>query len=305
MITSGSIELDGWLLEAGASAGAEIFAHARDLGSGRQVGWRSDEPVVTASVFKVPVLLEYVRQVGAGELDPRRQIEVTAADRVLGPSGLSVFVDDTRWSLRDLATSMITVSDNTATDLLVDILGLDRINKTLADLGLSSTVIVGDCQTIFDAALDELEVSDFVQLEAAMAALGSGVASMAFCDPGQTNRSTPRESTELLARIWHDEAADPDACAEARRIMRLQVWSHRLASGFPDDSLGISGKTGTIGVARNEIGVIEYPDGRSYAIAVFLRTSRFAYRQPRADALIGQVGRALVDHLKVGEARHS
>ncbi|GAA1975105.1 serine hydrolase [Nocardioides panacihumi] len=298
MGTTDSTVLDQWLREAGAEAGAEIFAHARDLRDGKEVGWRSDNPVVTASVFKVSVLLEYVRQVSSGELDPREQLEITDADRVLGPSGLSVFTDDTRWSLRDLATSMMTVSDNTATDVLVDILGLDRINKTLADLGLPGTVLVGACQGIFDAALVELGVSDFAQLDAAMESLGSDVAGMAFCDPARTNRSTPRESTELLARIWSDEAATPEACAEARRILGLQVWSHRLASGFPDDRIRVSGKTGTIGVARNEIGVVEYPDGSSYAIAVFLRTSRFAYRQPAADALIGRVARALVDHLQ-------
>jgi beta-lactamase class A len=295
-----SVELDEWLQDAGVIAGAEIFAHARDLGTGKEVGWRSDEPVVTASVFKVAVLLEYVRQVSNGELDPKEQLEITDADRVLGPTGLSVFVEDTRWSLRDLATSMMTVSDNTATDVLVDILGLDRINKTLADLGLSGTVLVGGCQAIFDAALVELGVTDFVQLDAAMSALGSGVADMAFNVPARTNRSTPRESTELLARIWNDEAADPAACAEARRVLGLQAWSHRLASGFPDDRIRVSGKTGTIGVARNEIGVVEYPDGSRYAIAVFLRTAEFAYRQPLADALIGRVGRVLVDHLQRG-----
>ena len=50
-------------------------------------------------------------------------------------------------------------------------------------------------------------------------------------------------------------------------------------------------------MVRNEIGVVEYPDGRRFAIAVFLRTDRFAYRQPDADRLIGTVGRLLADEL--------
>jgi beta-lactamase class A len=79
--------------------------------------------------------------------------------------------------------------------------------------------------------------------------------------------------------------------------MGLQVWSHRLSSGFPRADLKISGKTGTIGIVRNEIGVVEFPDGRRFAAAVFTRSHRYGYRQPKVDALIGIVAAALVGEL--------
>lgn len=63
-------------------------------------------------------------------------------------------------------------------------------------------------------------------------------------------------------------ATAPESCAAVRRLMRLQVWPHRLASGFPDDGWGVAGKTGTLPGIRNEIGVVEPPDGSRVAVAV-------------------------------------
>lgn len=88
-----------------------------------ELAWRPDEPVVTASVFKVAVLVELHRQAAAGRVDLSTRVRVTDADRVFGPTGLSVFADDAELSLRDLATLMVSVSDNTATDLVLRAVG--------------------------------------------------------------------------------------------------------------------------------------------------------------------------------------
>ena len=88
-------------------------------------------------------------------------------------------------------------------------------------------------------------------------------------DPARTNASTPREMTALLAALWDDRAAAPESCAAIRRLMGLQVWPHRLASGFPDDAFLVAGKTGTAPGIRNEIGVVEHarrPAGRGRAV---------------------------------------
>jgi beta-lactamase class A len=285
------------IARACADAGADVFAHALDIDSGAEVGIRSDDPVVTASVFKVPVLTEYVRQVAAGDLDPASRIRIPGGSGTLGPTGLSVFSDDAEWSLRDVATSMITVSDNAATDIVTGLVGVSRVNATMVRLGLPNTALIGDCATLFATMAADLGADDVEQAEELMVADPDRIATMAVCTPHLTNRSTPRESTRLLQLLWTDQAADPQACAEARRIMGLQVWSHRLSSGFPRDDLKISGKTGTIGIVRNEIGVVEFPDGRRFAAAVFTRSHRYGYRQPKVDALIGIVAAALVGEL--------
>jgi len=282
---------------AAADARAEVYAHAIDLDSGAEIGLRPDEPVVAASVFKVPVLTEYVRQVAAGELDPAKRITVPAGSGTVGGTGLSIFLDDAEWSLRDVATSMISVSDNAATDIVLGIVGLDRVNATMAALGLPGTVLVTDCAGIFASMAADFGLDDLAEVEAAMVAEPDRVAGLSACRAEHTNRTTPRESTTLLRLLWTDQAADADACAEARRILGRQVWPHRLTSGFPSDDVIVSGKTGTLGVVRNEIGVVECPGDRRFAVAVFLRTERIDFHQPAADALIGTVGRLLVEQL--------
>jgi beta-lactamase class A len=115
-------------------------------------------------------------------------------------------------------------------------------------------------------------------------------------DAKRTNRTTPREMTRLLSMIWRDEAGPPDACAEVRRIMGLQVWPHRLTSGF-GDGVKLSAKTGTLPAIRNEAGVVELPDGSRYAVAVFTRANTYVWTQPAIDAAIGTAARLAVDEL--------
>lgn len=281
---------------AAKAVGASVFAHAIDLETGRQVGFGSDDPTVMASVFKVPVLVEYARQVAAGELSPTERVSFDPAKATLGPTGLSVFSDPAEWSLRDMATSMITVSDNAATDIVMAKLGRDRINNTMRELGLPETFLLGDCNLIFEMMAEDLG-ADIADRKTLNASDSARVASFSVCTPAQTNRSTPREAAELLRLIWTDQAASAEACAEVRRILGLQVWPHRLRSGFPSDDIQVSGKTGTIGIVRNEIGMVEFPDGRKHAIAVFIRTDEFRSNNPDADRLIGTVGRLLSDAL--------
>ena len=116
-------------------------------------------------------------------------------------------------------------------------------------------------------------------------------------DPEQTSRTTPAEMTRLLKLIWTDEAAPPDACAEIRRIMSLQVWPHRLTSGFPSE-VTLAAKTGTLPGIRNEAGVVTYPDGSRYATAVFTRAHTYVDRQPLVDASIGRGAFAAVEALR-------
>jgi beta-lactamase class A len=103
--------------------------------------------------------------------------------------------------------------------------------------------------------------------------------------------------SELLSLVWRDEAGPAEACAEVRRIMALQVWPHRLSSGFPD-GVRVAGKTGTLVTIRNEAGVVTYPDGGRYAVAVFTLASSLAFQQPAIDAAIGTAARMADDALR-------
>ncbi|HEU5416143.1 MAG TPA: serine hydrolase [Streptosporangiaceae bacterium] len=292
-------EIDATLRGIFDAAGAEGYLHCREITASADaagVGLAPDRPVVTASVFKLPVLLEYCRQVSAGQLAATDRVRVPAGGRTVGPSGLSVLRDEVELSLRDLAAQMISVSDNCATDVLLERVGIEAVNAGLRDLGLQQTTLVGDCRRLLGDLADDLGGREAAEQ------LGAGtdpasLAGVRSLDPAKTNRTTARETTTLLARIWQDTAGPAEACAETRRILGLQLFRDRLRSGFGED-VRVSSKTGTLPGIRNEAGVVELPDGHSYAVAVFTRARSLAWVQPAIDASIGAAAAAAVGHLR-------
>ncbi|WP_101783880.1 serine hydrolase [Nonomuraea indica] len=273
------------------AAGVTGYLHALDIDSGKELGHGSDEPMPTASVFKVPLMVAFCRQADAGLLDPGERVTVRAAERVFGPTGVSAMLDDVTMSLRDLAYLMIAVSDNTAADVLLHRVGLDAVNAMLTTFGLRVTHVQQSIADFYRSmAEDTGHAWPYLDPEE--------LAALRVLDPWHTNRSTPREMAALLSLIWRDEAASPASCAWMRAVLNKQVWPHRLASGFPYDDVDVSGKTGTLPTLRAEVGVVEYPDGGRYAVAVFTRSFSPAVNQPRADAVIGTAARMAVDHLR-------
>ncbi|MCA1696601.1 MAG: class A beta-lactamase-related serine hydrolase, partial [Actinobacteria bacterium] len=211
--------------------GSEVFLHARDLRGEREIGIEPDSPVVLASVFKIPILLELAKQADEGRLSLTDRIRVDPQDRVMGSTGMSAMLDEVELSLRDLALLMMSVSDNTATDVLLERVGLVAVNETLQSLGLKETRVVGSCREILQQLIDDVVGPDVDATEEELLELFEKAApvrasSARTLQPTLTSRSTPREITDLLSLIWTDRAASPNACAETRRILGLQVWPH-------------------------------------------------------------------------------
>ena len=281
-----------------SSAIEEIFARAdcsgqlcvQSLDGAREVALDADELAVAASIFKVCVALAAETQFALGLLDPRERVTLRATDRCPGPIGFSLFQDHVETSLRDLVIAMLTISDNDATDALLHRVGIETVNATCARLGLTGTVVTDyerpivksiaieagfpDWDTMWERA-GQLSRDEEDQLVRRMAAASALV-------PERTNRTTARDMAVLLRLIWSDRAGPPPACRRVRDLMHRQLTKHRLAAAFPPPAR-VAAKSGSlIGVVRNEVGVIEYPDGRSYAAAVFAR----AYEPWRNDAAI-------------------
>lgn len=291
-----------------AAAGVRGLVHAVDIDTGHEVGIDADESVVAASVFKIPVLVELCRQYAEGLRSPTERVRVGADDwRVGGGTGIAAMLDDVELSLRDLAFLMMSVSDNRATDVIASLVGLDEVNATMRRFGLERTVVELDCTGLFATIAEDLGM-DLDSLEAALASgtvsddLDRAMRAMRCVTPEQTDRTTPREATSLLAGLWRDEVIGAEAAAEVRRILGQQAWPHRLMAGFPDSRIRVSGKTGTLFFVRNEVGVIEFPDGQRYAVAVFLQEPTSEQRNPDADRVIGDAARIAVDYLRASQS---
>ncbi|GAA2949094.1 serine hydrolase [Microbacterium luteolum] len=298
-VTVVETDTDSEIAEIFADAGAAGFLHAREIGveGGQEVNVGADEPVVLASVFKILVLTAYVRAVAAGELDPKERTTVTARYRI-GGVGTAGFSDDVEASWRDLAQNMMTMSDNAATDVVYHRLGAAAVDRVIADLGLRHTRLVGCCEDLFASVIADLDGDADSDLDVLFeGATAEQILALDAVHPLRTSHSTPRDLTTLLNALWTDTAASAEACRQARDIMAQQIWPHRLSSGFPSD-VRIAAKTGTLPTWRNEAGVVTYPDGRQYAVAVFTRAASLAERQPRVDASIGLAGFAAIEHLR-------
>jgi beta-lactamase class A len=285
MAGTGEFEAEASAIAEGfARAGCWVSLHAVDLSSGDALGLVPDAPVVLASVFKVLVALEFYAQAHDGVVDPARRLTIHPRQHTAGGSGVTDFLDPAEISMRDLCGLMMSISDNTATDRLVDIVGLDRINARAALCGCEATVIESDLQTIWDGIGRQMGVADYATYAAAQAgALGEDarrrstdaarIDACAAYNPSRTNRSTARDMTRLLSAIWTDSAAPPAVCADVRAVMGRQLVT-RIGRGLPAGA-SFAGKTGALtGRVKNEIGVISHQDGRAFAVAVFTRPHR-------------------------------
>jgi beta-lactamase class A len=276
-------------------AGVDGTVHARKIGGPEEFALAADQPVVSASTFKVFVLLEFACRVAEGTLSATTRIRVTPEERTMGPTGLSVLLDDVEMTARDLAVLMMQISDNTATDVVQRLVGTEAVGRRIASLGLTRSVIEHDCRSLLAMLFDELG-GDPKALSGD--ALAQAVAASPTLRAECGNRTTAREMTTLLDLIWRDEAGPAEACAEVRRVMGMQHAPHRLATAYVDGPV-ISAKTGTLfGGVRNEVGVIDFGEHQQYAVAVFLQAHSNELRNAVADRAIGDVARIVVDHLR-------
>lgn len=276
-------------------AGLTGQLYATDIDSGAAIAVAATSTAPTSSLHKVCLIATLYRQAAAGRIDRTRQIEIPADGRTPSPTGLAVMRDAARLSLRDLASLAVAVSDNAAADLLWQHVGLDTVNRTMAELGLHHTVAVHTMSDIREAISADTRRAESGPADVTDPVVAAG---LSVLDPARTNRSTPQEMASLFAAIWRDEVCGAELGQELRALLGVQAWRHRLASGFPFDDVRVAGKTGTLPTLRHEAGVVEYPDGGRYAVAVFTRAASTAVILPSADEAIGRAARIAVDALR-------
>ncbi|WP_406048750.1 serine hydrolase [Kribbella sp. NBC_00889] len=279
-------------------AGVRGWMHAVALDSpDSTVEVDADTVVPMASVYKVPLLAGFCRLVDLGEVDPRRQLTLDPSTRTAGPTGLSILADPVTMSLRDLAVSMMTVSDNASADALLDVVGLQRLAELLESFGLKRTwVRRGTAGNLRD--LQRRTGVDDPDAALAVLADNDQTDPAGVYEAANASASSPRDLTTLLRGLWTGELLSEEQTGFVRATMHRQLFMHRLASGFPHDGVRVAGKTGTFGALRHEVAVVTLPGGAAFAIAVFTLAARGDFRQPRVDAAIGEAARVAVDLLR-------
>lgn len=292
-----------------ADVDAEISLFAHHIESGEEIDIGGDQVYPLASVLKVPVLVEAFRQIGEGRFSLDDRFELTVAEKNL-PSGVLTFFDDgLQPTLRDLLTLMIIISDNTATDMVMHRLGVERINQTMHELGLADIHMALTIRGIFDDMLGE--ASDparlFVDLDKPKTAPPTRRDGRAFSSGPDNNVSTPRDMTRLLAMIFRGEIIDRAACDGMLHILLQQQLNARLPLFLPY-GVPFAHKTGTLAGIRNDAGVLYCSADSHVAVTVFARWDTEAVKDDKVaewerisaiDAAFGHIGRAVYDYFQM------
>jgi beta-lactamase class A len=220
------------------------------------VGYQESVPFEVGSAFKAFVAAEYARQVAAGGLDPGATLTVTAADRVDSSIAFDEVPDGMTVSLQEAAEAMIAVSDNTATDLVMREVGVERVRKLIRDLGLVETTIPDSTRSIYErvrrdpgwhpvACLTTMdELASFYQRAVRGGALGSAAATNRFLGLlRQEDRAQGAEWPETVLCFRKSGMVDPPpqlamamAGAFARAGGELVTFAVALNVAFPEDA---------------------------------------------------------------------
>ncbi|MFJ8363505.1 serine hydrolase [Streptomyces sp. NPDC093984] len=296
---------DGDLLDVAEAIAADWAALgvrgsflARRIDTGEQLGFDVDEPVPLASVVKVPLALVALDRIATGELDPARPVVVDPATSSVGATGLAAFRYPATVAVGDLLLMMLSVSDNASADAVFDLVPIEDVDARLRAWGCSGIRVRHRLNRMYECAAGAAGNDFSLALELAVRDDRSGRHTIETLDPAYANVGTATALVDLLERVWRDGIAHPEATAELRRLMGLQVFTQRLASELRADTLRMSGKTGTFLHLRHEIGVVEAESGDQVAMAALTRSDRRAGLAPDIDLAIGTGARRAFEALR-------
>jgi beta-lactamase class A len=208
-----------------------------DLTDSSRIGVNQNLVFPQGSAIKIPILLELFRRADRNPALLATRRSITAATRTGGSGVLQFFSDGgSELSNEDLAVLMITLSDNGATNMLIDALGMDSVNRTMTSLGLRQT-----------------------KLQRRMITPESSMR-------GAENISTPAEAATVMARLWRcDLPLSKSSCTRMRQMLELPK-DEAVRSVIPDDILVASKPGGIVGVSTSWA-LVELPD-RPFVITV-------------------------------------
>ena len=205
----------------------ELFSH------------NGDRRFRAASTIKVPIMIEAYRQIEQGAFSLDDQYRLRDEDRVPGSGVLGHLHAGLDLTVADLLYLMITVSDNTATNLIIDRVGLDAVNATIQSLGMANSV------------------------------LGRRILGHLPKEGDPENWATPRDFSRVIQAIVTDEAAGPESCTRMLETLEQQGEIRRISrflSAEPDMSWGT--KPGDLPGVINDVGFVTSDRG-ALCIAVY------------------------------------
>jgi beta-lactamase class A len=215
----------------------KVAVAVKHLGSGESFRYHGDEVMPTASLIKFPVMIEAYRQAADKKIDLDSFITLKKEDKVGGSGVLNYhFSDGSTFKLRDAVRLMIAISDNTATNLVLDAIGIGATAQTMEKMGYPNTKI--------HSKSFHRETSVFPE-RSKKYGLGS---------------TTPDEMIRLCEAVYRKQILSPQACEEMLDHLRACDDRDKLPKLLPPGTK-IAFKTGSLADTRTAAGIIEWPGG--------------------------------------------
>lgn len=227
------------------------------------VSIRADEVFAAASLAKLPIAIELLRRVDMGQFDLRERIDTAGAPRVGGAGVLDVLDPMTQFTLGDLCALMLVVSDNTASNVILDLIGMGEVNETMQRVNLKHTKLA---RRFMD--------------QAAWAS-------------GRENTTTAADMLTLLSLIRG--GALPGG-RRLREMLQAQQSFSELTEGWLPASATLAHKDGTLDGLVHDAGILSGPGG----VAMYCVLTQEQQDVPAARAAIGRIVRRLWDDWLLG-----
>jgi beta-lactamase class A len=216
----------------------KVSLFAKNLDTGAVYEFGGDDRVPTASTIKIAVMIEAFARVAEGKAKWTDELILTKEKKVAGSGILQEIGDGLRLSFRDAVNLMMILSDNTATNLVVDVLTADAVNLRMEALGFKETRLM---RRVF----------------------GGGVSAEGRKEENKKfglGRTTPREMVTIMEKLERGEVISPAASKEMLELMKREQGTNGIWRG--QGSLPKATKSGALDALRSNVGIIYHPRGR-------------------------------------------
>lgn len=261
-----------------------VTLSAKNLQTGQAYNLAGDQPVRTASTIKLAIMTECFAEAAEGKLDLKQPLKVSADEKVSGSGILQELSDNDELPVRDMIDVMIVLSDNTATNLILNRIGGNAVNARMAQLGLQQTrvmrKILGDRNDLkpFPSGITD----DGAKPENKKWGIG---------------RSSPNEMVILLEKIYRGQLVNKTSSDEMLVILKRQRDHNGIGRNMKD--VTIANKSGALDALRSDVGIIYSAHG-PIAMAITVDNMPETDWSPDnpGELLISQLSEILVDGLK-------
>ena len=204
----------------------EVCVYGKDLATGEACAYQADIPVAAASVIKLPILIEAFRQARDGLVRMDEMFSVRPEQKMPSCGALTYLHDGLQVTLKDLCVLMIILSDNSATNILIDYLGIGNVNATMRALGLRDSALN---RKLYDQAAQAKGVQNYI---------------------------TAREMGMLLEKMTKGQCVGAAEDAEMLSILSDQRLNGKMPFFLHGEGVKIAHKTGEDDGITHDVGVV-------------------------------------------------